>query len=183
MSYLFGPTAHLNRLQHPVTEGCQGKQRLGSCKPCQAHTNTWTGSHVQRRQCHVTRSVQQNKNQAANDADDGDSLLEKQLKGRGKTKGKKAQTKVADLSPPSAAQQASKMPPSAQFESSVVLILGGLFAAILGQGLFLALSGFLSESLDQFAQDVVYKTFSPTVGLFLACSAGYGLWKTKQEKK
>lgn len=39
------------------------------------------------------------------------------------------------------------------------------------------LQGFLSESLDQFAQDVVYKTFSPTVGLFLACSAGYGLWK------
>ena len=42
---------------------------------------------------------------------------------------------------------------------------------------FCVVQGFLSEGLDQFAQDVVYKTFSPTVGLFLACSAGYGLWK------
>ena len=42
------------------------------------------------------------------------------------------------------------------------------------------LQGFLSEGLDQFAQDVVYKTFSPTVGLFLACSAGYGLWKVSR---
>lgn len=47
---------------------------------------------------------------------------------------------------------------------------------ILQQGVCV-IQGFLSEGLDQFAQDVVYKTFSPTVGLFLACSAGYGLWK------
>lgn len=39
------------------------------------------------------------------------------------------------------------------------------------------LQGFLPESLDDFAQNVVFKTFSPTVGLFLACSAAYGLWK------
>ena len=41
------------------------------------------------------------------------------------------------------------------------------------------LQGFLPESWDQFAQNVVYKTFSPTVGFFLACSAAYGVWKVR----
>ena len=42
---------------------------------------------------------------------------------------------------------------------------------------FACLQGFLPESWDLFAQNVVYKTFSPTVGIFLASSAGYGVWK------
>lgn len=45
------------------------------------------------------------------------------------------------------------------------------------QHLLQRLQGFLPESWDQFAQDVVYKTFSPTLGIFLASSAGYGVWK------
>ncbi len=41
----------------------------------------------------------------------------------------------------------------------------------------LAMQGFLPESADQFAQDVVYPAFSPTVGVFLALSTAYGIWK------
>ena len=39
------------------------------------------------------------------------------------------------------------------------------------------MQGFLPESADQFAQDVVYPAFSPCVGIFLAFSAAYGVWK------
>jgi hypothetical protein len=39
------------------------------------------------------------------------------------------------------------------------------------------LQGFLPESLDQFAQDVVLPAFTPTVGVLLAISTLYGLWK------
>ena len=39
------------------------------------------------------------------------------------------------------------------------------------------LQGFMPEQLDQFAQDVVLPAFTPTLGLFLAISTGYGLWK------
>lgn len=35
----------------------------------------------------------------------------------------------------------------------------------------------MSEGLDQFAQDVVLPAFTPTLGLFLAISTLYGLWK------
>jgi hypothetical protein len=37
--------------------------------------------------------------------------------------------------------------------------------------------GFLPESLDQFAQDYVLPAFTPTLGVFLAISTLYGLWK------
>jgi len=39
------------------------------------------------------------------------------------------------------------------------------------------LQGFLPEAADQFAQDVVYPSFSPTVGFFLLLSSLYGIWK------
>ena len=39
------------------------------------------------------------------------------------------------------------------------------------------MQGFLPEQYDQFAQDVVFKTFTPSVGVLLAGSAAYGLWK------
>ena len=39
------------------------------------------------------------------------------------------------------------------------------------------LQGFLPEAADQFAQDVVYPAFSPTLAVFLVCSTAYGLWK------
>ena len=37
--------------------------------------------------------------------------------------------------------------------------------------------GFLPEAADRFAQDVVYPSFSPTVGFFLLLSTAYGIWK------
>lgn len=41
------------------------------------------------------------------------------------------------------------------------------------------MQGFLPERLDRFAEAVLYPSFSPTVGVFLLCSAGYGLWKVR----
>ena len=68
-----------------------------------------------------------------------------------------------------------------QFETVFVQVLGFLFLLILLEGIFLGASGFLSEEADQFAQDVVYPLFSPTLGVFLAGSTAYGLWKTKED--
>lgn len=69
-----------------------------------------------------------------------------------------------------------------QFETAFVQVLGILFLLILAEGIFLGASGFLSEEVDQFAQDVVYPLFSPTLGVFLAGSTAYGLWKTKEDE-
>lgn len=41
--------------------------------------------------------------------------------------------------------------------------------------------GFLPESADQFARDVVYPAFSPSVGVFLALSTLYGIWKVPSQ--
>lgn len=73
-----------------------------------------------------------------------------------------------------------------KLETTIISILSFLFLLILGEGIFLGASGFLSERADQFAQDVVYPLFSPTLGVFLAGSSAYGLWKTRaapEEKK
>lgn len=68
--------------------------------------------------------------------------------------------------------------PQQRFENGVVSFLAFLFFVILGEGVFLAASGFLSEEADKFAQNVVYPAFSPSMILFLASSTLYGLWKT-----
>ena len=68
-----------------------------------------------------------------------------------------------------------------QFETGFVQVLGILFFLILAEGIFLGASGFLSEEADQFGQDVIYPLFSPTLGVFLAGSTAYGLWKTKED--
>ena len=39
--------------------------------------------------------------------------------------------------------------------------------------------GFLPESLDAFAENVLYPAYSPQIGIFLACSSAYGLWKVR----
>jgi hypothetical protein len=65
-----------------------------------------------------------------------------------------------------------------QFENAVISFLSFLFLVILGEGVFLAASGFLNEGADQFARNVVYPAFSPTIVFFLGCSTLYGLWKT-----
>ena len=43
--------------------------------------------------------------------------------------------------------------------------------------------GFLPEAADSFAQQTVYPAFSPTVGVFLAGSVIYGLWKVGAERQ
>ena len=85
-------------------------------------------------------------------------------------------------------------------------ILALLFIAILGEGLLVAGSGFLSDENDKLIQardtaskesllqesrwqtlmlmplvrqDVVLPAFTPTVGIFLTSSSGYGFWKTR----
>ncbi len=64
-------------------------------------------------------------------------------------------------------------------EGYAVSALALVFALIIGEGVFLAASGFLPEGADAFATDVVYPAFSPTLGVFLAGSSAYGLWKTR----
>ncbi|EFN57741.1 hypothetical protein CHLNCDRAFT_143005 [Chlorella variabilis] len=66
-----------------------------------------------------------------------------------------------------------------QAENSVVGLLAALFFVILAEGIYVAASGFMPQALDQFAQDVVLPAFTPTLGLFLAISTAYGLWKTR----
>ena len=70
-----------------------------------------------------------------------------------------------------------------KFETNIITWLGFLFIVILGEGIFLAGSGFMSVEADQFAQDFVYPAFSPTLGLFLLSSSLYGLWKTGAGRK
>ena len=40
-----------------------------------------------------------------------------------------------------------------------------------------ASQGFLPESADRFATDVIYPAFSPQMGVFFVCSTAYGVWK------
>jgi hypothetical protein len=118
--------------------------------------------------------------------DDGDLLIERQLASKKKkdstksspsfssnTSGPKVITPIVDQVYSNAQQT-----PEQQAENAAVSFLGLLFLVILGEGVFLAGSGFFSEAVDQFAADVVYPAFSPTVIVFLACSSLYGLWKT-----
>lgn len=70
-----------------------------------------------------------------------------------------------------------------KFENGAVSFLAFLFFVILAEGVFLAASGFMSEEVDQFAQDVVYPAFSPTLIFFLVCSSLYGVWKTGGGRK
>ena len=37
----------------------------------------------------------------------------------------------------------------------------------------------MGDGADRFAQDIVYPAFSPTLGLFLAISTAYGVWKVR----
>jgi hypothetical protein len=44
-----------------------------------------------------------------------------------------------------------------------------------------SLQGFLPEGADEFVATFLYPAFSPSIGIFLACSTAYGIWKTRQE--
>eukprot|EP01023_Acetabularia_acetabulum_P020254 TRINITY_DN2046_c1_g1_i1.p3 TRINITY_DN2046_c1_g1~~TRINITY_DN2046_c1_g1_i1.p3 ORF type:complete len:164 (-),score=25.78 TRINITY_DN2046_c1_g1_i1:219-710(-) len=95
-------------------------------------------------------------------------------------KSKKQRPKV--VSPVVEQVYGSSEPTEAQKnETLVVSLLFGLGAIILAEGIFLAASGFLSQEADEFARNVIYPIFSPTVILLLSGSTAYGLWKSKQQ--
>lgn len=121
-------------------------------------------------------------NKSPADDDNDDIPFEKQMKSRKSKRNKGKKASVQDLQPDPLPPRAKpdSMPMANQIDSSAVLVLASLFIAIIGQGLFLALSGFLPETWDKFATDVIYKTFSPSLGIFLAGSAAYGVWRSKQ---
>jgi hypothetical protein len=107
-----------------------------------------------------------------------ESLEEKIRIRRGKKGGKvKPQVKV---NAPVVDAVTGKAPatPESQIETAAVLTLFYFFLAILVEGLLLAGSGFLPEEWDQFIQDKIYPSYSPTVLLFLGVSSFYGLFKT-----
>lgn len=119
--------------------------------------------------------------ESGTDAGVGDDILiEKQMmkKRRGKKESKEAPFKVVSAARDSV-YGGGPLNEVQRFENTVVSILALLFLLILAEGIFLGASGFLSESADQFATDVVYPLFSPTLGVFLAVSTLYGLWKTR----
>eukprot|EP00240_Pyramimonas_obovata_P014582 CAMPEP_0118931750 /NCGR_PEP_ID=MMETSP1169-20130426/7981_1 /TAXON_ID=36882 /ORGANISM="Pyramimonas obovata, Strain CCMP722" /LENGTH=190 /DNA_ID=CAMNT_0006874285 /DNA_START=57 /DNA_END=629 /DNA_ORIENTATION=+ len=62
------------------------------------------------------------------------------------------------------------------FVGSLVVV----FSIVMLMGSFIAVSGFLSDDLDQLAQTTVYPAFTPVVGVFLALSSAYGLWKASK---
>ena len=116
-------------------------------------------------------------------AEDGDDLLIERQMAKRRPKGK------APPPPPpgsykviSAARDqvygGGPLTQAQQFENAYIAFLAFVFFVILAEGVFLAASGFMSDSADQFAQDVVYPAFSPSLIFFLACSSAYGLWKT-----
>ncbi|KAK9816694.1 hypothetical protein WJX72_003788 [[Myrmecia] bisecta] len=103
-------------------------------------------------------------------------LIERQLKGRRKKpQGPKVIAPAVER-----AYGGGPQTGSAQLEALALQGLAVLFCIILGLGIFLAASGFLPETWDQFAQDYVYKSFTPVVFLFLTCSSIYGIWKSRQ---
>ncbi|CAL5219714.1 g1605 [Coccomyxa viridis] len=114
----------------------------------------------------------------ASDRDEDDELLiEEELR----SKRRKKKSNVNVVAPQ--VQQAYGLEPQTaegQIETSYLLFLGLVFVFIILEGLFIATSGFLPEAADQFAQDVVYPSFSPTVGFFLLLSTAYGIWKSRQ---
>eukprot|EP00894_Picocystis_sp_ML_P003876 jgi/Pico_ML_1/54393/g4748.t1 len=71
------------------------------------------------------------------------------------------------------------MPIEYQLEAAGVAVLVLLFVAILLGGIFLGASAFLSEELDQIAQDVVYPNYSKLVVAFLLGSTAYGFYKSR----
>mmetsp|Transcript_39899 Transcript_39899/g.55463 ORF Transcript_39899/g.55463 Transcript_39899/m.55463 type:complete len:202 (-) Transcript_39899:190-795(-) len=74
-------------------------------------------------------------------------------------------------------KDSSEMTEEEQYETLFVGLLLFVFLVIMGMGFFIAASGFLPDNLDQFAQDTVYPSFTPVLGLFLALSSAYGLYK------
>jgi hypothetical protein len=60
-------------------------------------------------------------------------------------------------------------------EAAVLTALAVVFFAILGEGLLVASSGFMSAEMDQLVQTRVLPVFTPTLLVFLAGSSLYGV--------
>lgn len=120
------------------------------------------------------------------DANSDDILIERQMMKKRRSNKKEQRSYEVISATRDQVYGGGPMSEAQKFENSIISILSLLFLAILLEGIFLGASGFMSEAMDQFAQDVVYPMFSPTLGVFLAGSSAYGLWKTRSapnEKK
>lgn len=80
------------------------------------------------------------------------------------------------------ALEGKNLTPNQVFEGQAILGLGLIFSVCLAEGFIVAASGFLPDAADEFIMKYVYSAFSPTVGLFLACSSAYGVWKIREDK-
>jgi hypothetical protein len=64
--------------------------------------------------------------------------------------------------------------PAGQAEGAALVALAAVFVVILGEGILVASSGFMSEDFDQLVQGKVLPLFTPTLLVFLAGSSAYG---------
>jgi hypothetical protein len=111
--------------------------------------------------------------------DDDELWIERELRSRKKKRDAAARAAAAAGAKPAAGGAASGGPLSgaAALEQGYVRFLAAFFGLILLDGIVLATSGFLPEAVDVFAENVLYPTFSPLIGVFLLFSSLYGLWK------
>nr|GMD52046.1 protein LOW PSII ACCUMULATION 2, chloroplastic [Ipomoea batatas] len=80
-------------------------------------------------------------------------------------------------------QDAVKAEEGKRNESAFLLAWLGLGGIILVEGIVLASSGFLPEQWDNFFVKYLYPSFTPTVGLFVAGTVGYGVLKYLENEK
>ena len=132
----------------------------------------------------IRRSTEGDTTPALEESDD-DIQIEQMMASKRKSRKGQAAEPAKPYNVVSAARDSvyGDQPPSQiqQVETTVVQGLGLLFLLILAEGIFLGASGFMSAEMDALAQDVVYPLFTPTLGLFLAGSSAYGLWKTRED--
>ncbi|KAI7844289.1 hypothetical protein COHA_002087 [Chlorella ohadii] len=130
----------------------------------------------------AARAQEQQQQQAAPAAED-EPLAAEQLLKRGPRKagggGKKQQGPKVIAPVRDQVYGGGPQTPVQKAENTVVATLAVLFFVILIEGILVAGSGFMSEEMDAWVAGTVLPAFTPTMGLFLAISTGYGLWKTR----
>lgn len=110
--------------------------------------------------------------------DDDELWIERELRSRKKKRDAAAKAAAAAGAKPAAGgATGGPLSGAAALEQGYVRFLAAFFGLILLDGIVLATSGFLPEAVDVFAENVLYPTFSPLIGVFLLFSSLYGLWK------